>query len=329
MSLPATVKNFIQTHSLIAQGSTVVIGVSGGCDSLVLAHTLNELKHELGCQLHLAHFNHNLRASSIKDEKCVKAFAVQNNIPLHIGQWQNPPSTNSSNIEEKARTKRQQFFKRIVKKINAGCVALAHHKQDVAETVLMKLMRGSGANGLQGILPKRTIDNIVYIRPLLSVTKEAIIKFAKREKIKYCQDPTNTDTRFLRNKIRRHLIPKLKKEYNQNIEEGLYNTAQILSDDFAFLKNYSDKLFAKHAKLSPKRVSLDTSALSRLHTAVQRLMIRQSYATLTGSDNRITFSHIDKICNSLQKKELSQKYSLPKGVTARISKKKVTFSINA
>lgn len=320
--------NHVRSQSLIKKNDTVIVGISGGCDSMALIHLLNEVKHNIGFQIIMAHFNHKLRPSSDQDEKIVSDFAEQWNIPIEKAVWKNAPNSRDSKIEQKARQQRQKFFTKLIKQYNAQSIALAHHQDDIAETILMKLIRGTGNTGLTGIAADRIIDNVRYIRPLLNFSKNDLIKLCKKKNITYHDDPTNTDTKFLRNKIRHHLLPLIEKEYNDKIKSALLSNASIVSGESEFLDTHCDGIYRKLAVQKQKNITFDRKKFTHLHIALQRRLVRKTFCRLTGSTNKLAFNHIERLINSLSTETKVINCPLTKGVSAQIFPDNITFCIN-
>ncbi len=237
MSIITQINNFINKHHLIKRKDSLVVGVSGGSDSIALIHILNKLRHELGLTLYIAHFNHQLRSDSMKDQLLVKAHAEDLNIQAVFGRWEHSNARAKKLDEDSARQERFKFLIQTAKKLKAEKIVLAHTKDDLAETVLMRLLRGSGLQGMQAILPYRKIHDFPIIRPMLSTSKSQLLRFLKENKISYRNDPTNKSDRYLRNKIRNHLLPLLEKKYNPNIKEVLGNISQELAVDFHYFQS--------------------------------------------------------------------------------------------
>ncbi|MBQ2872671.1 MAG: tRNA lysidine(34) synthetase TilS [Bacilli bacterium] len=184
----------------------IVIGVSAGPDSMALLHMLEK---NLKCNLVCAHINHNIRIESDEEEKYLKEYCKEKNI---IFESMKINSYTGKNFENEAREKRYAFYEHILKKYNSHNLFLAHHGDDLIETVLMKIVRGSNLEGYAGIKTYSYLDDYKIIRPLLSLTKDDIIKYNKDNNIKYYTDSTNKDTLYTRNRYRLNLLPLLKKE---------------------------------------------------------------------------------------------------------------------
>lgn len=309
----------ISDYSLIQKGDTVLIGVSGGPDSLALLLKLFSLKSKLGLTLHIAHLDHGFRKDSFSDALFVKSWGKKLNLPVTIRRLANWQNRQKGSLEEFFRDERLKFLIQTAKKIKADKVALGHNLDDQAETVLMRLLRGTGLSGLCGISPKRTIKKVVFIRPLLETTRSQINSFLKNKAVKPRLDSTNQKDIFLRNKIRHHLIPLLKNEYNTNILKGLANLAQSVSYDYEYL----DQVTKRSLKGNPLR--LDIGKIMKLHPAILRLKLRQAITHLQGNTRRISFQHIKELEDLIQYRPNKAIVNLPKGICAQKTRNNLLF----
>ena len=199
------IENFIKKID-INDDKYIIIGVSSGPDSMALLHML---KNNLKCNLVCAHINHNVRKESAKEEQHLKEYCKKENI---IFESTKITSYTKNNFENEAREKRYLFYEELLNKYNSHNLFLAHHGDDLIETIIMKIIRGSNIEGYAGIKTYSYLENYKIIRPLLSLTKDDIIKYNKEHKIKYYLDYTNEDTKYTRNRYRKYILPFLKKE---------------------------------------------------------------------------------------------------------------------
>lgn len=295
-----------------------MIGVSGGPDSTALLYLLKELSGELGFSLHVAHLDHGLRKESRADRKFVEKSAAKLKLPFSSAEINIKDLAKRGSLEETCRNARLGFLFKTCRDTRADKLALAHNLDDQAETVLMRLIRGSGLSGLSGILPKRNISGYWVIRPLIEVRRREIELYLKKKKIVARVDKTNFDDIYLRNKIRKRLLLLLEKEYNPRIREGLNNLAENAGSDYDYLN-----LQAKKVKVgSAAKVNLDK--LARLHPSLRRMVIRQKIASLQGDTRRITFKHIQEIEDLVLNRPVNSIVDLPKGLS--VQKKKSTLS---
>lgn len=204
--------------------SRLLVGVSGGPDSVALLHALVKL----GYRPHVCHLNHRWRGkASDADAKFVRVLAGQLGLPVTIG------SRKVAHTEAAARQARQAFFERVAKKTGIRTLVLAHTADDQVETFLLRLLRGAGPTGLGAMWPERQIGKLRVVRPLLDVSRAEVLKYLSAEGLKWREDASNADRRFLRNRIRHELLPLLERDYNPGIRKVLRRTAEILRAEAA------------------------------------------------------------------------------------------------
>ena len=214
----------IRRYGLVEPGDTVICAVSGGADSMALLWGFFLLKEKLGIRLEAAHFNHNLRGEeSARDAEFVQKFCDFHDIPLHLGSGTVVPG--KKGLEAAARDARYAFLRSL-----KGTIATAHTADDNAETMLLHLIRGSGLRGLGGVMPKS--DGL--IRPMLDVTREQVEDFLEENYIRHITDSSNDTDTFLRNRLRHHVMPLLRRE-NPSIAVGLSAAAQRVREDAQLL----------------------------------------------------------------------------------------------
>jgi tRNA(Ile)-lysidine synthase len=301
------VKKTLRDHHLLARHDTVLIGVSGGPDSVALLYILYLLKEQYWLKLHIAHLDHSLRRSSAKDKKFVIGLAKKLALPVTAARVK---LNSRGSPEEAARQARLEFFLRVAKKIKAKKIALGHNRDDQAETVLMRIIRGTGLYGLAGILPKRQIFGLTFIRPLIETSRREIELFLKKKKLEFRIDETNLKNLYLRNKIRNCLLPLLEKHYNKNIKGVLCNMAESAGLDYDYLNAVADKW---QKRRGPK---LKIKPLVGLHPAIRRLVLRLRIASLRGNTRRLDFRHIREIEDLLCQRPVNSIVNLPQGISA-------------
>lgn len=309
----------IKKRSLVKRGDKVLLGVSGGPDSMALLLSFAALKKKMGLVLYVAHVDHNLRRDSAKDAAFVESWAKKLGIPFTCLKLSWRAGKKKGSLEEACRNARMDFFIRTALKLKAGKVALGHNLDDQAETVLMRLLRGTGLSGLSGIAFKRTIRGVAFIRPFLAVSRKRIEAFLKRRNISPRIDSTNLEDVFMRNRIRHRLIPLLKKEYNRNISGVLSSLAENASSDYDYLERAAAQA-AKGGKLV-----FDTKKLMRMHPSILRMNMRQCIARLKGDTRRITFRHIMELEDLVTSRPPGSIVDLPQGVSARKNASSIRF----
>lgn len=328
MSLIRTARETIRRYNLLSRNDRVVVGVSGGPDSVALIFLLNSLKREFKLDLHIAHLDHQLRKNSCRDREFVRLLAQRLNLPFSWARINIRRLSLKGSIEEIARNQRLRFFFSVAKKIGANKIALGHNQDDQAETVLMRLIRGTGLSGLGSISPKRKIDNWVIIRPLIETQRNVIESYLNRRKIKPRIDSSNKEMVYFRNRIRNRLIPELIKDYNPNIKQALANVAQIAAGDYDYLENSAVKALNRLKRpLTQRRgnsaqgLRLDLSRLLRLHPAIQRLILRLSIARIKGTTRRLSFKHTKEIEELISRRPINSIVDLPEGISVLKHKK--------
>ena len=309
------IKHTIKKYRLIHKGDKIVIGVSGGPDSLSLLYVLNSLKKEFRLSLQVAHLDHMLRRDSPKDAEFVARIARKLNLPIATARINvKELAKEGGSLEEIARNARLGFLFKTARDFKAKKVALGHNLDDQAETVLMRILRGTGLYGLSAISPKRNIAGFEVIRPLIEVSRKEVELFLKKKKIKPRIDISNLGEVYFRNKIRNRLLPLLARDYNKNIKEILANMAEIVAFDYDFLNLKARMAMRKFGR------RINTQKFLGLHPAIQRLVLRLSIARLKGNTRRLTAQHIKEIEDLILNRPVNSIVDLPGGVS--VSKKK-------
>ncbi|MFC1512597.1 tRNA lysidine(34) synthetase TilS [bacterium] len=292
-------KNFlnnIENNSFIKPNDKIIAGVSGGADSVCLMYLLKRIKKIYNLSLWIVHINHGLRAEeSIRDEKFVNNLADKLDIPCIVKKIS---IKGTQGIEEKARNKRYKIFENICKKLDVSKCMLAHTKDDMIETILMWLIRGTGKKGFHGIPETRLIDaqnQIQIIRPLLDFYRADIESYLKTGKIKFRTDKSNYDKTFFRNRIRIELIPLLEK-YNNNVKEHIMSISRILKEEDIFLNNMVSEIRAQTTD-EGEEIIIDLPKLF-----VYNIMIRKRLLYSLFKKN-INYKHIDSLCKILEQKQ--------------------------
>ncbi|MFA4888665.1 MAG: tRNA lysidine(34) synthetase TilS [Candidatus Omnitrophota bacterium] len=309
----------IKDYQLIKKGDNLVVGVSGGPDSVALLYLLDALRKEFSLKLHIAHLDHGLRPSSRRDREFVERLAAKLNIPFSSARVNIGAIAKKGSLEEIARNARLGFFFRVAKEQKARKIALGHNLDDQAETVLMRILRGTGLYGLGAMLPKKEIAGFQLIRPLLEIRRKEISAFLRKNKIRPLFDETNAQDIYFRNKIRNKLMPLLEKQYNSNIKGVLANLAQSAGADYDYLEQIARSQAGKN------KDKLALIKLSKLHPAIQRLLIRGAIAGIRGDTRRITFTHLKEIEGLIFERPVNSVVDLPGGISVRKTKKILSF----
>ncbi len=312
-----TLRKTIQSHQLFAPGDSVLIGVSGGADSVCLLHALNAMKKELEITVAVAHLNHGIRGEEAdRDAAFVKKLCRTWKIPYYSKREDIPSLAKEMQISEETvgRLKRYQFFRELCIKEKFNKIATAHNRDDQAETVLMRIIRGCGIDGLSGI---RYLREDGVTRPLLDVERSQIEVYCRENQLEYCTDSTNKDENYTRNRIRHRLLPLLKEEFNPNITGALATVAQNMAEDGDFLSGYAERLYHRINSPAPgeKPVVLDIETLSMVQEGIRNRLILLAAKDAMGRAYRLERAHLESV-NTLLEKETGTSVSLPGGLLA-------------
>lgn len=286
---PSFVDNIRKNH-LVEDHDTIILGFSGGKDSITLFYLLQELKKDIDFKLVAAYFNHKLRSDAAKEEQWVTDFCQSQNLELVIGSKNviQFKKKHKLNLEHAASLSRYSFFKQVSSRYKNAKVATAHTKSDLTETFFIKLFRGSGLQGLSTIYSKK--DNTI-IRPLLLFDQEEILAFLKRNNIHFYQDYTNEQDEFLRNRIRHHVVPEIE-NIEPNIHQHIFKTVSIIQEEYDYFSELAKKILAEHLILDKV---LPVIILKNYHLALQRHIIREYIRLLKGNLLNIDFVHIEAV----------------------------------
>jgi tRNA(Ile)-lysidine synthase len=309
---------------MFVRGDTVVVGVSGGPDSLCLLHVLKELQPESGIGLHVAHLEHGIRgAESRADAAYVEELARAWGLPVTVEHGNVPAYAREHTlaIEEAARRVRYLFLGRVAREVGTGCVAVGHNADDQVETILMHLMRGSGLGGLRGMLPVQTLGaegwwsgpTLRLVRPLLDVPREQIEAHCDQHRLEPRFDRSNLDLTYHRNRIRHELIPRLE-SFNPRFREVLCRSARSITDDYDYLHSEGQVAWENLASQSEGAVTFPLEPWLELHPSLQRHLLREAIRRLRKSLRDITWTHVEQARTGLEEKDAGTRITLPQGL---------------
>ncbi len=315
------VYDFLLNRSGIKPNDTVVVGVSGGPDSMALLYLMNKLKKELDLFLICAHVDHNVRIESDDERKFLEKYCESEGIYF---KYMKIETYGDDNFENEARTIRYNYFDKLVKEYNAKFLLTAHHGDDLIETILMRIVRGSSLKGYSGF--SRIVDKDGYkiLRPLITVTKSQIEEFDKKHDIKYVIDKTNFDDVHTRNRYRKYVLPFLKSE-NPNVHLKFLKFSEILLENNAYIDKEMNNLKNKVLKEGV----LDTEKFKELDKVIQTKIIYSILETIYGDDLLIIGDiHVNLILKLINSNKPNMIVHLPNNVICTKTYNDVTFDFN-
>lgn len=310
---------------------TVIVGFSGGVDSTALLHALYDMGGDLGLQPVAAHLNHRLRgADSDADEAHCRAFCERFGIPFRsmAVDVAEMAARTGLNLEDAGRRARYSLYGEVAEEFGAKYAALAHHADDQAETVLMRIIRGAGTRGM-GAMPKiRKSGSVFIVRPLISVRKEDVASYVSENGLEYKEDASNLDTGYLRNKIRQELLPLLESSYSEGIVEVLCRTAELAREESSALDELGRKAFLDALILGQRgrSVSLKLDALKGISEAARSRALRMAYQYVRGTASDLYATNITDLTSLASPGGRMKRLDLPGGIKALKTGRELSLS---
>lgn len=321
------VKKFCLDNKLVSEGDRVIIACSGGSDSLAMLDIFLTLRESLGIRVAAAHYEHGIRGEESKaDARFVEEFCKERGVEFYIGYGDVPSWARSHgmSLETAARECRYEFLQSVSRKLGGALIAMAHHRDDQAETVMMHILQGSGLTGLAGMRPKR--DNI--IRPLLFLSKEQLVDYCYSNGLQARVDRTNEVADCTRNRIRLKLMPNLASTYNRAITDGLCHMAQIAAVDGDFIQSCVDAVWPDLVAESEGRWSVSCAGFKAQHAAVQRRILQRLVAKAGGQGvipRNFGYVHITLLMDFIAAEKTGSYLSLPGDVQVSLSYGEISF----
>lgn len=299
----------IQKYNLIQKDDKIVIGVSGGPDSMCLLNCLFCLKEILSIELVVCHMNHMIREEAEEETKYVQAFCEKINVPCFTKYANVIKMSQEQKLgtEEMGRKVRYEFFEEVAKKVGANKIATAHNSNDNAETVLMNLLRGSGISGLKGI----EIKVKQYIRPILECNRTEIEDYCKEKKLNPRIDKTNLENDYTRNKIRNQLIPYLQKEFNPNMIQSLNRLSDLAREEEAYFKEIIEQTY-ETLKIgeNEEEIILNLQKFNAIPKVIKGRFLLYTINKVIGTTQGVGKVHIED-CIKLCANNIGNKYLTP------------------
>ena len=314
-------------YNLIENGDKVVVGVSGGPDSISLLDILNKFKKNkiLNIEIIVAHVNHQIREEANDDEEYVRKYCEKNEIKFYAKRIDVIKYANNNKIglEEAGRILRYDFFDVIMQKEKANKIAIAHNKNDKAETIIMNIIRGTGISGLKGIEPIREEK---YIRPLIECTRDEIEEYCIQNNLNPRIDKTNFENDCTRNKVRNIVLPYIKKEFNYNIIETMNRLSEVATETEDYLNNKTEQKY-NQIKIEEKNnlIILNLKEFNKCDILIRKRLIIYTIAKALGNTQNIEKINIEDIIK-LCEKNIGNKYLMPnKNIKVLVNKGKIFF----
>jgi tRNA(Ile)-lysidine synthase len=342
MDVQRQVAAIIRREQLVSPGNKVVVGVSGGPDSLCLLHVLWTCRDALGVELHIAHLNHLIRgADADADAHFVAEIAERWQIPCTIEARDVPATARKRRIaiEEAARCVRYAFLSDVARDVRAARIAVAHNADDQSETVLMHWLRGAGLAGLRGMLPAVRVGDLRLaaraepsegpwlIRPLLEVPRAEIERYCQTHSLAPRFDRSNLDTTLYRNKLRHELLPYLERAFKPRFREILRRSARVIRDDYDLLCEQREQAWEHTVRdASSRAIVFCRASWIELHPSLQRATLRHAVQRLRQNLRDISFQHIEAAVCVARDKEVGARATLPGGLLLRVEYNTITVS---
>lgn len=306
------IKIYCEKNQLFSKGDGVLLGVSGGADSVLLVHMMKKLAGEWNLKLAMAHINHGIRGTEAdRDEAFCRNLSEGMEIPILVFHGDVPAMARQRHMseEEAGRYYRYQCMEEARSQMGMDKIAVAHHRDDQAETVLFQMLRGSSLRGLGGMRPVR--DKIV--RPLLEIRRKEIEEELLLLGQKWCEDSTNQETCYSRNQLRHQVLPYLEQEVVSGATDHLAKTASQMREVFEFIEEETERAREKLVCLKGKKLELDVSGFIRLHPVLQKELTIQLLGEAAGSRKDITSRHVESFC-VMAHGQTGKRISLPYGI---------------
>jgi tRNA(Ile)-lysidine synthase len=304
MDFPSKVEREIRSEHLFDKGDRILVAVSGGPDSVALLHVLAGLSEAWGWVLSVAHLNHQFRAEEAeKEAELVAGLAAALGLRCQVGRLDVPQYIRDTgkNPQSAARELRYRFLFETAAAHGAGRIALAHHADDQAETVLMRLLRGTGPSGLAGIPRRRMEKEMELVRPLLRIYKSEILDYCHDRQLPYCVDSSNLQSKYARNEIRLELMPALQRQYNEQLPQALNRLSELMTAEDDYMEGQVQRLFRQNVEKENDFAKWSRNWFAGLHVALQRRLIKLILNYLALDGDSIDFLKLEQLREGILK----------------------------
>ena len=323
------VLNTINKYNLINDGDRIVLGVSGGPDSIAMLNILNDIRNDKNLHMNfdiiVAHVNHMIREEAIDDQRFVENFCKKIGVSFYAKSIDVQKIANNKKIgtEEAGRNARYEFFDEIIEKENANKIAIAHNKNDKIETIIMNMLRGSGIAGLKGIEP---IKNNKYIRPLIECERFEIEEYCAKNGIEPRIDRTNFENVYTRNKVRNIVIPFIKQEFNPNIIQTMDRLSDLVKEEDEYLEKLVETKYNDYVEQEDKgQIIMNLKDFNKEEKVIKSRLLLYTISRLLGTTKGIEKIHIEDIIK-LCEKNIGNKYLTPnKNIKILVKNQKIYF----
>ena len=311
--------NFIEKKELVFAGDKILLGVSGGPDSLTMLDLFFELSSEKNIEIAVFHLNHLFRKEAAKEAQFVKKMCNDYGIDCYLEEFNIPDfaKENSLSSEQAARKIRMDFLFSYIEKLNFDKVALAHNKNDLIETVFLNMFRGCSLSGLGGIEAKSLVKDNLIIHPLLSISRNEIESYCQQEDLNPCYDQSNEETIYTRNKIRHKIIPYIEKEINPSLKDVMIRMTNLIKEEDDYLDKLAQNFYSEIVlKEGNEEIIIDYCQFKNLDEVMKRRIFFNTIYKLKEIKADIYLKHYKEIKKILNKKN-NKKIDLPGSIKVK------------
>lgn len=300
----------LRSDGLLKPGDRVVLGVSGGPDSMAMLDLLLEIKEKWSLGLFVVHVNHCFRGElADRDAESVRRFCLHKDVPFYLFKTDvmAKAEVEGLSFEEAGRVVRYEAFEKVRAEVGANRIAVAQNKNDQAETILMRIMRGTGLDGLKGIPQKR---GEFIIRPILHMSRQEIEAYCERRGLPVCHDHTNDEVLYTRNKIRHELLPYIEENFNAQIVESLWRMGELVRMDAEYLDSRALECFRDMGLVPDAPCDVSLTQMSKVHAAVQARMIRYVADTLGDGLKDVSYAQVQEVLALIERRRHGTKKNI-------------------